>query len=856
MPIIKHIKDTFAPQEQYLNIFPNQFVDESKKRGDDFIKKNMDYFYTVALNRFAKNKHTFVRNYDFVKGIVRPEDFYMEDVRQFTDTLYAAEEVPIHVKRYQILASPINALIGEMSKRPDNFFLKATDDDSASEEINMKSGVLQDFIMQQAKQRIYMKLASEGVEPEEEQVTAMTSQEVQQYMVNYTSEGERWGNAMMESLKKQFNMKEKLEDGFRDLLITAHEYFHIYEDNSKIGFNVRCENPKNIWTLTTPDTRYTSDPLDYSNGAYAAGTIKVMEISEIIQIFNLPKEEIDHLYKLSQQAYLIDVRESNLFNHRNVGIDSVNYDVYDPAILNRRLLIESELKENTDELADFLGVTQGAGTFGHKFLVIQAYWASKKRVGKLEYMDADGVLQTELVDEQYKSGMHPGQVKLTWNWVNQWYQGYRIGPDVYDIKPLAILDYCPIIGVVYENKNIEPKSLVDLMKPYQTLHDICMNKLYESIQKDIGKVFLTSIRHVPVPKDGDYQDALSQWEMDARDRGIIFIDDSPENTKVPSSFNQYREIDLSRTNEMQGYYAMATQMRTECWELMGFTRQRLGSVSATETATGTQTAMAQSYAQTEPWFAQHEYLTNKLYQAILDAALYIQSTQPTSTIQTISSEGDQMFVRMNGSALKSVDLHLFFTSRSEDAKGLNDLRMLGQSMMQNGASAYDIAIINTTKSSRQIKASLKRLKDEMQANIDKQNELKQQELQQQQEQFQQAQQLAMAQKDKEMQNDNMNKAMDRASKERIAITSALGFGKVEGEDVNANSIPDAMEMSKISAAQAKAQQDYAIKLREIDQRQQEILNKNEMEKQKLEVKKQDIASKERIAKTNKNKYDK
>ena len=48
-----------------------------------------------------------------------------------------------------------------------------------------------------------------------------------------------------------------------------------------------------------------------------------------------------------------------------------------------------------------------------------------------------------------------------------------------------------------------------------------------------------SIRHIPIPKDGDAQDALDIWEMEARNRGVVFIDDSPENLKSPSSsFNQ------------------------------------------------------------------------------------------------------------------------------------------------------------------------------------------------------------------------------------------------------------------------------------------------------------------------------
>jgi hypothetical protein len=29
----------------------------------------------------------------------------------------------------------------------------------------------------------------------------------------------------------------------------------------------------------------------------------------------------------------------------------------------------------------------------------------------------------------------PTQISLEWGWMNQWYQGVKIGPDVYHFKP-------------------------------------------------------------------------------------------------------------------------------------------------------------------------------------------------------------------------------------------------------------------------------------------------------------------------------------------------------------------------------------------------------------------------------------
>ena len=158
----------------------------------------------------------------------------------------------------------------------------------------------------------------------------------------------------------------------------------------------------------------------------------------------------------SLQDYgLINVRESNLGNpNAGDGIDSITYDTYDPLVLQTRMIIESEMKENDDGLKDFLGLTSNVSSFGYKYVVVRAYWISKKKIGKLIYLDEFGNEQSILVDESYKSGTIPTQQSLEWGWINQWYQGIKIGPDIYHVKPYKLLNYCPIIGTTHEIKKV------------------------------------------------------------------------------------------------------------------------------------------------------------------------------------------------------------------------------------------------------------------------------------------------------------------------------------------------------------------------------------------------------------------
>jgi hypothetical protein len=787
-----------------------------------------------------------------MKGILRMEDFYQEEqVKSFTDMLTADLGLPAYVKMYSIITTPVNELVGEISKRPDTFRVKAFDDDSKSEELEFKTGILQEYVLQEAKKQILEKVALEGEEIDEEQLQQMTMSEVKDELDSYTSVAEKWANHILTCQKAEFNMKEKSEDAFRDMLISGREFYHIYEDNSKLGFNVEVSNPKNTWFLTTPDRKYISDPTGRAQGAYAAGTVQVMELSEIIEsIPDLTKEEIDHLRSSLQDYGLINVRDSNLGNPNvSPGIDSVTYDTYDPLVLQTRMMIESEMKENNDGLKDFLGLTSNVSSFGYKYVVVRCYWISKKKIGKLIYTDEMGNEQSTLVDENYKSGTIPTQISLEWGWINQWYQGTKIGPDIYHIKPYKLLSYCPIIGITYEVKNTESKSLVDLMKPFQVIYNVCMNQLYKLLEKEVGKVQLMSIRHIPIPKDGDAQDALDIWEMEARNRGVVFIDDSPENLKSPSSFNQFTSLDLTRTQEIQARYTLAQQIKNECWELVGMSRQRMGSVSASESATGTNTAMQQSYSQTEPLFVAHEYVMGQVYQSIIDAALYIESAKPQSTLSYVTSEGESAFVQVNGSDLKFRDLKVFLTNRPEDNKMFEELRQLAQPLMQNGGSLYDVIELYSTKSVRQMKKVFKSLKDKQEAMEQQQAQLEQQKVEQQgqiaQAQIAQTQQM----KDQEVANNNYQNELDRINKKEIALIAAESkSGPLS--DVDISGVPDVLEIGKLANDQTKALKDYEMKMAQINSQNQQASQKLQIEREKLQVARENQANDLAVAKEN------
>lgn len=850
MAIIRYQADLLTTSF-YYNEYPNHFVTEKEKQTDKYIKRTLDYYATIAFQQFNENDDKFSKNYKFLKGIIDKTDFYEEasrinntEMRSFMDELIEDQDLPQYVKHYPIINPCINALVGELSARSDNIRIKAYDDDSKSEELVEKTNFLQSVITARIHARIAQDLIDQGYEentPEyDDKLSQMTDEQIREYMTSYTSLAEKWANHVLTALKIRFNIKEKSEDAFRDLLITSREFYHIFEDRSSLGFNVEVVNPKNVWYLTTPDRKYLRD-------AYAAGTIQVMELSEILDKFELSEEEIQYLNDQAKGFYLegMGVRQSNLLNNKQ-GEDSFTYDVYDPLVAKYKLFAESKLMAE-QQLNSFLGLTQaGYATYGSKFVVVQSYFRSKKKIGLLTFRNPDNPeeILTKFVDDTYKK--IPEEISIEWTWIDQWRKGVKIGPHVYiECRPLKYLDYCPILGIIHEAKNTPARSVVDLAKPFQVLYNVGMNQIYQLLKKDYGKVFVTSTRFVTKPKDGDYQDALDQWEIEARERGTIFVDDSPENMKGAASFGQSGAQDLSRAPEIEARYRMCQELKYECWDLLGFSRERLGGVAASQTATGTQVALSRSFTQTENFFVQHEYVLTQLYQAIVDMAQWIEGRKDKSIVSYITNEGEEAFIEANGADVKLRDYHVYASNSQEDQRLFNELRQLAQPMLQNGVPSADIVSLYSTNSIRQIKDVFKRTKEDLERQRQEELDLQRQQMELQQQQFQQQQQADDLRDREKMANENYNKELDRINEKEIAIIKTFTLQKDNLKDTNVNGVPDLLEYSNLALDQQNAERSHNNELSKLNMEKQRLASDRDLELKKIQLEKDKLKLEEK-----------
>jgi len=884
--IIEHFKNTDKYQDivnNYDIFVPDQFVSEKEKNSPDWVKSTLDYYATIAHSQYWNNEKI-KKNYDLLNGILHRDDYFTEDYERLVEFLdeSTSVELPDYVKHYPMMNPPINTLVGEIIQRPDNARFKAVDEYSFNEFIRAKNELLNTIFLQKLEDIMLTKAKQLGLtdqkeqlqqqmkdiasqlsqsEQSQEEVTPETSQELQDLQKQaeeigkqieelnkqiqdlkpkdlekvtnktYQSTAEQWANLKLEQLKRHFNIKDKSQEGFLDFLTSAREFHHIYVNSSKLGIGYDVVNPRNVFFLTEPNPRYTTD-------CYVIGRIESMELSRILERFNLTMDEIEYLREHRDDYIRNPSADINIFENSQTGYDSVHYSTYNPARLNKEIQIRGELEQ--EQLLDTYDPAGnryspdgylGYETRNQRYTVIVSYFKSKRKIGKVNFIDDDGFEQLEIVDENFEYDKKDPRVKVEWEYVNEWWEGVRIGRAVYKVSPLRHLELPPMIGTFYRAKNTIPKSIVDHMKVYQIIYNICLNQLYLLLEKEVGVAVLLNLRQLPKYKDMTDENALEKTVTLMKEMGIVPLDDSPENMKGQSSFNQSAKLDLTRTQEIQSRISLASWAKQQCWELLGFTPQRLGAVQGIDTATGIQQGMAQSFAQTEPITSAHEECMNLVYQQLIDTAQYIETQKPTSTISYVDHELHDVFLQVNTEDLKMRDLQIFVSNRSEDKRKLEEIRQLSMAYAQNQLHPYYTTLINTSQSISDIREFLK---DDMQKKEKQQAE--QQQIQQQQ--MQQQQQIAEQQQQtmKQIADDKLAFEKEEANlnRERDILVARIKAG------LDNPTPADSQEMNNKYSAMLG---DLDIRGRELEERRSVSENQKSLKLKELELKAREIEAK-------------
>lgn len=244
-------------------------------------------------------------------------------------------------------------------------------------------------------------------------------------------------------------------------------------------------------------------------------------------------------------------------------------------------------------------------------------WKSLKKIGFVNIINPEtGMPEEYQVDETYKETGN--ELDVEWKWIIEVWEGYRIGQDLYvGIQPVEYqhisadnpnAQRLPYTGVIYNNTNSRPRSLVSMMKPLQYMYIVLWYRLELAMARDKGKVVTMDITQIPKSMNID----VAKWMHYLSALGVNFVNPYEEGWDIPgreggkpSQFNQISALDLTMANTIDQYINLMDKIESMLSEISGVSKQREGSISSNELVGNVERSVVQSAHITEPWFWVH-----------------------------------------------------------------------------------------------------------------------------------------------------------------------------------------------------------------------------------------------------------
>jgi hypothetical protein len=882
---------------------PIQFISE-KEKNEEWRAWNLDWLEFQGMKQLRRNARRLMKNYKLAKGIIDKQDYIIEENNEVADlieTLTKEDESALELKFYPIIPNVVNVLTNEFSKRTSKIMFRAIDDISYNEMLDAKRQMVEDVLLQQAQQKMFMNLINQGMDPESEEAQQMLSPENLKslpeiedfFKKDYRSMIEEWATHQMKVDTEKFGLQELEERAFRDMLITDREFWHFKMNED--DYEVELWNPLLTFYHKSPDVRY------ISQGNWV-GKMDMMSVSDVIDKYGWMMNEeqleaLEAIYPVRAAGYAIQGMQNDGSYYDPTR--SHDWNTQMPSLGYRQYMSVYDTKFGSGDIVEWiLAESEDTIDFGktHLLRVSTIYWKSQRKVGHLTKITEEGEIIQDIISEQYKvtdkpqynTVMYKDKTKdnlvfgehIDWIWINETWGGVKIGPNrpafwgmnnpgginpvylglnggkpgklPFQFKGDSTLYGCklPVEGAVFGDRNTRSISLVDLMKPFQIGYNIVNNQIADILVDELGTVIMLDQNSLPRHSMGEDwgKNNLAKAYVAMKNFQMLPLDTSITNTENALNFQHYQVLNLEQTQRLLSRIQLAGYFKNQAFEVIGLNPERMGQqIAQQQTATGVEQAMNASYAQTEQYFIQHsDYLMPRVHQMRTDLAQYYHSKKPSLRLQYITGNDEKINFQINGTDLLMRDFNIFCTTKTNQRSIMEQLRQIALNNNTTGASIFDLGNVIKSESIAELTGVLKNAEEK--ANSQKQAEMQQQ---------QQMQQELLASQERQKQMDIQFKA-DEAQKDRqndivIAEIRAAGYGSMM--DLNEN------KQSDFQDALAKIQQQDNYKEQISFKREQEV-NKSANNSQKLQIEREKLAAQKEIAdkqlqvaKENKNKYD-
>ena len=797
-------------------ILPRQKVLRSVKETLEWKHKCVDAIIASTKGKDSQRRRSVTerkRNYDLLNNKIDSTHFeHVTNPFNLGKNQPNKFQLPATLQPYDVLFPIFNVLFGEEHKRFFNPIVRVVNETAITEKEEQVKQTIVQALMQYLMQ---------GVEQDPNNPQPPPEEVIKAAQMSAKDMRELTAEKFLTYYKKKFRLKDVFATGWKDWLIAGEEFYRVEEVAGEVS--VKRVNPLQIFFKIGENNDSIEDCDQILEENYLTVNQIIDEFYEV-----LTPEQIDELE---------------------------NY--YPSGIPGNQVINPLTIKE-VETIYHF----QNQESFIDRIPVYRVRWKSFRKIGTFYYIDPQtGEEQSFTVDESWEWDKKDPQQRVEWYWVSEYWEGVRIGMDMYiepmirrrpqQFRTMDNLSKCKsgYFGRMCSATNTQSTSLMDRLVPWVYLYFIIWYDTELALATNVGKIALLDVSMIP---DGW---EIDKWMYYARAMRVGFVNSMNEGNKRmginQNMSTQNKELNLEMGNYIQFNIQLLQEIERKIQNTAGVPPQRLGAISNQELVGNVERSIVQSSLVTEDLFRMHNLTKLDVCEAILEVAKDVYKDD-SKALQFVTDDLQTVLFQLDGMEFNNADYGVFVTDDNKDMEVFEAMKAHMKFALQNDQMAFhQIADIYTTESVSEIRATLKQYYD-----------AKQQQAQQAQQQQVQVQQEQIAAQQQMHQEDMQLKQYiaDTTNATKIQVAQIATYNRQMDLDVNENLIPDPVELadqalrqreasSKEFIEKMKLQAEKVTKARELSLKEKEIASKEKIEKLKSET-----ALK--VAKTNKNKYDK
>ena len=815
----------------YNGHFPRQRVGESEKSKQEWYANCIDYIIAAGISMNDRNEAELQLN--ILHGNI-PNEFYKKTLNPYNVANEKYKRFPATMRNLDIMSDIVRRYVSEYFKGVHEFTISA---DNA--EIVLKKDVKLRDLMSQLAQQAYIQELQKQI-----QIVQQQAQQAQQGAEQQMQQPNQ--EAILEQAQQNMPDVEQFVKEFNDNYI---------DDESKQAQDVLDY----IKSVTNDEMLYLSAFFDfcslgecYTYTEVNGETLKKEHVP-VLEAYPIPNsnffvEEHDMFARRMTLSYpqIMDMFDDVLDNKDREFLEKYyDSDAGNPTAT--KLLYSQYFEYYPDGCAKFTNEERDlfkkedveiSRVNGSLYEVWHVVWRGEARQGVLTYQNEVGFTSQRIVEEGYQLNPEAGDISIEWAYEPQVYEGYRIGSRynaVYPIKarpiPYQRDGKLPYNGIMEVLPFMGKFSIIKLITPYQIMRNIISYHREMVIAKN--KMLILLLPESLVASDSE--DKVYKMAAD----GILLVDDSEDS-------NSQKMANIRMLNASMGdYIAQLTNLmesiKMEAREMVDMNAQRYGEISQYAGKQTTEEAIARSSMGSIIIFNTFDELRKRDYQRDIDFAkvAYIDGLQTTF----FDDKNQRRYLSLDVNTFIYATYSAMVKNSQKELDKLNQLRQWAFSAAQNGDLDMAIAAI-TGNNVSQIEDLVNKF---MQLKRQHENELKQADQMIEQAKLQTELAKIQAQGEQDRLTEQLKYQYEMQLKYMDVDMSMLNAANDTSADATAtaNRLKETAEQNKVAIAQQK------LSLEE-NKFSAEMYNKAADRQIKREQMENDL----KIAKTNKNKYDK